>query len=132
MGSKASTYGDVYSYGILLLEIFTGKTPTDELFKDGLSLHDYVKKALLSRQISEVLDPIFVVGGASEEMEPSSIDMSDEVSHGKMEQREECLAAILRVGVACSVETPRERMNFTDVNKELKLVRKTLEGFSTN
>ncbi|XP_062095254.1 probable LRR receptor-like serine/threonine-protein kinase At3g47570 [Humulus lupulus] len=132
MGSKASTHGDVYSYGILLLEIFTGKRPTDEIFKDGLSLHDYVKRALLSRQISEVLDPVFVVGGASGEMEPNSIDISDEVAHSKKEQREECLTAILRVGVACSVETPRQRMDFTDVIKELKLVRKTLEGFSRN
>ena len=46
MGSKASTCGDVYSYGILLLEMFTGKMPTDDMFQDGLNLHNYVKMAL--------------------------------------------------------------------------------------
>ncbi|XP_039067516.1 putative receptor-like protein kinase At3g47110 [Hibiscus syriacus] len=41
MGNELSTKGDVYSYGILLLEIFTGKRPTDEMFKEGLNLHNF-------------------------------------------------------------------------------------------
>lgn len=126
MGSKVSTYGDVYSYGILILEMFTRKRPTDEMFKDALSLHEYVKNAL-PRQISQVLDPLFAVGGAGEEDDPNSLEICK-----RKDQRQECLVAILGVGVACSVETPRERMDITNVIKELKLVRKTLIEFSSN
>ncbi|KAK6152517.1 hypothetical protein DH2020_015152 [Rehmannia glutinosa] len=46
LGSNYSPDGDVYSFGILLLEMFTGKRPTDTAFKDGLNLHNHVKMAL--------------------------------------------------------------------------------------
>ncbi|XP_024020483.1 probable LRR receptor-like serine/threonine-protein kinase At3g47570 [Morus notabilis] len=46
MGSEPSRKGRAYSYGILLLEMFTGKRPADEMFKDDFNLHNFVKKAL--------------------------------------------------------------------------------------
>ncbi|XP_039067474.1 probable LRR receptor-like serine/threonine-protein kinase At3g47570 [Hibiscus syriacus] len=61
MGSELSTKGDVYSYGILSLKIFTGKRPTDEKFKEGLSLHNFVSKAFPDRMI-EIIDPILLQG----------------------------------------------------------------------
>uniref|UniRef100_A0A2N9F1Z5 Protein kinase domain-containing protein n=1 Tax=Fagus sylvatica TaxID=28930 RepID=A0A2N9F1Z5_FAGSY len=59
MGGEASTEGDVYSYGILVLEMFTGRRPTDDMFKDGLNLHDFVKMALPKRLI-EVVNPMLL------------------------------------------------------------------------
>lgn len=44
MGQRASSEGDVFSFGVLLLEIVTGKRPTDILIHEGSSLHEYVKK----------------------------------------------------------------------------------------
>ncbi|EOY10065.1 Leucine-rich repeat protein kinase family protein, putative [Theobroma cacao] len=46
MGSEVSTNGDVYSHSILSLEMFSGMRPTDEVFKEGLNLHNLVKAAL--------------------------------------------------------------------------------------
>lgn len=46
LGNEVSILGDVYSYGILLLEMFTGKRPTGTEFREALSLHNYVKMAL--------------------------------------------------------------------------------------
>ena len=42
MGGEVSTEGDVYSFGVFLMEMFLGKRPTDEMFKDDLNLHNFV------------------------------------------------------------------------------------------
>ncbi|GFZ01520.1 leucine-rich repeat protein kinase family protein [Actinidia rufa] len=49
VGEQTSTCGDVYSFAILLLEMFTGRTPTNELFKDDLNLHNFAKLTLPGR-----------------------------------------------------------------------------------
>ncbi|KAK2373544.1 putative LRR receptor serine/threonine-protein kinase [Trifolium repens] len=42
MGSEVSTCGDMYSFGILMLEMLTGRRPTDETLEDGQNLHNFV------------------------------------------------------------------------------------------
>ena len=47
--NEVSTKGDVYNYGILLLEMIIGKRPTNSLFEGGLNLHNYAIMALPNR-----------------------------------------------------------------------------------
>ena len=56
MGGQVSPLGDIYSYGILLLEMFIGKRPIDEMFKDGLSIHKFATMAL-QEHIMDIVDP---------------------------------------------------------------------------
>ena len=75
MGSDVSTYGDVCSFGILLLEMFTGKRPTNNMFKDRLNLHNNAEMALPGR-VLEVIEPILL----REDVE-SSIHSSHRMNH---------------------------------------------------
>ncbi|KAJ4723379.1 putative Receptor-kinase [Melia azedarach] len=59
LGSEVSTHGDVYSYGILLLEMVTRKKPTDLMFEGDLNLHNFAKTALPDR-IMDIVDPILL------------------------------------------------------------------------
>ncbi|XP_058094035.1 probable LRR receptor-like serine/threonine-protein kinase At3g47570 isoform X1 [Magnolia sinica] len=65
MGGEASTQGDVYSYGILLLEMITGKGPTDEMFKDNLSLHHFSKSSL-PEHVMNIVDPFLLIEARSQ------------------------------------------------------------------
>lgn len=123
MGSKISVLGDIYSYGILLLEMFTGKRPTDSMFNDKLNLHNFVKMALPER-LADIVDPIFL-SGETEEGEATAAD-SASLAHMKREKIQDSLISILRIGVSCSQEYPRERMALTEAIKELQLIRKIL------
>ncbi|PON39511.1 Serine/threonine protein kinase [Parasponia andersonii] len=111
MGSEVSPCGDLYSYGIVLLEMFTGKRPTDNMFKDGFNLRNFVKESL-PRRAKEIADPR-LFGEFEWESTTSNVIL-------------ECLIAIFKIGVACSSDLPRERKNMTIVEAELRSVRNKL------
>ena len=60
---EVSTGGDVYSFGITLLEMFAGKAPTDEAFKDGLTLPEFVSEAFPDK-MEQILDPALLLDEA--------------------------------------------------------------------
>ncbi|KAL0356410.1 UNVERIFIED_CONTAM: putative receptor-like protein kinase [Sesamum radiatum] len=119
MGVKPSILGDVYSFGILLLEIFTGKRPTDNLFTENLSLHLFVKMAVPER-VTEILDK----SALCEEVTGNAETWKEGWSYLTSEQREN-LIYILQIGVACSSESPRDRMTMRQVYQELSMIRGT-------
>ncbi|RVW98531.1 putative LRR receptor-like serine/threonine-protein kinase [Vitis vinifera] len=52
-----STKSDVYSYGILLMEVFSRKKPMDEMFTGDLTLKTWVES--LSNSVIQVVDAIY-------------------------------------------------------------------------
>ncbi|BFG22823.1 hypothetical protein CerSpe_090970 [Prunus speciosa] len=126
MGNKVSTYGDVYSYGILLLEMLTGKRPTDEMFKDGLNLHNFVRMALPER-VEEICDPVLLQRKESSTRGNARKNRNN-IEDDQGQRIRKCLVFIARIGVACSADFPRERMDIGNVVDGLYLVRDVLTG----
>ncbi|XXG58661.1 hypothetical protein AAC387_Pa04g0917 [Persea americana] len=115
MAANASTYGDVYSYGILLLEMLTGKRPSDDMFENNLNLHQFAKMALPER-VMEIIDRQ-LLSHENEVIRQSEI-------HNKLKSiMHETLVSLMKIGVSCSNDSPRERMEMKDVVIELHKVR---------
>ncbi|KAF5471070.1 hypothetical protein F2P56_011542 [Juglans regia] len=126
VGNEVSTHGDIYSYGILLLEMFTGRRPTD-IFQGSLSLHSFVKTAL-PQGVVEIADPILF----HEREEETTRNNGQNNNIIRRNKTQECLVSIFQIGVACSAERPEERMNIKDVVAGLNLIRKFFLQNGTN
>lgn len=114
---EVSTRGDVYSFGILLLEMFTGKRPTDEMFMEDLNLHSFVQRAVPDR-VHEAVDPSLF----KEVLE--NRDSTREGSRWRSRSKiEDALVIVLKIGVLCSKELPRERMDMKEVVGKLQSIR---------
>ncbi|KAK2978085.1 hypothetical protein RJ640_001503 [Escallonia rubra] len=104
------------SYGIMLLEMFTGKRPTDSMFIDNFSLHNYVKFSLPDH-VMEIIDSMIIL----KEMEGLNENKHGEGEFAKLKS---CLESILQLGVICSAELPHEIMDSGNVVKELHRITK--------
>ncbi|WOG91974.1 hypothetical protein DCAR_0311230 [Daucus carota subsp. sativus] len=91
---QASKEADVYSFGIVLLEILTGRKAV--MFTEDEDIVKWVKKQLQRGQISELLEPGLL------ELDPESSEW------------EEFMLG-LKVGLLCTTTDPIERPSMTDV-----------------
>ncbi|KAK9989802.1 hypothetical protein SO802_030041 [Lithocarpus litseifolius] len=100
-----STRGDVYSYGILLMETFTRKNPTDDMFVGEMSLRGWVRQSL-PHSVIEVIDS-------------SLLKRGEENFNAKLD----CMLSIMQLAITCSTEAPEERSNMRDVVTTLKKIK---------
>ncbi|KAI4310716.1 hypothetical protein MLD38_035670 [Melastoma candidum] len=90
---RCSTKGDVYSYGVVLLELLTGKRPTDSADFGDNNLVGWVKQHA-KRRISDVFDPELMKEDPNLEIE---------------------LLQHLKVACACLDDRPQKRPNMIQV-----------------
>ncbi|CAO2199016.1 unnamed protein product [Urochloa humidicola] len=114
-GSAVSTIGDVYSLGILLLEMFTGKNPTDDMFRE-VDLHQYSKQVLIGR-ILDITDSTIWL----------HVESKDSITRSRIKN---CLVSVFRLAISCSKRNPRARMMMRDAVVEMHKIRDSYHKFS--
>lgn len=111
--------------------MFIAKKPTDEMFKEGLSLNIFAS-ALDENQVLKVADRRLV-----EDYEYSTQSSSTDYhihSDGSsanthlMCKAVECTAAIIRVGLCCTVQQPKDRWTMRQASTKLQGIRQTILG----
>lgn len=95
---KITEKGDVYSYGVVLLELLTGKRPQDDIFRDhDFSIVQWANALLAEDQPEEIFDEN-ILGAAPDEV----------------------LLAALSVAMNCTNEVPKARPSMQHVVKVLQ------------
>jgi serine/threonine protein kinase len=110
MSEVISTKGDVYSFGVILLEMITGSSPTDEKINNGTSLHEHVARAF-PKNTSEIVDPTMLQG----EIKVTTV-------------MQNCIIPLVRIGLCCSVASPNDRWEMGQVSAEILKIKHELSS----
>ncbi|KAL1211439.1 putative inactive receptor kinase [Cardamine amara subsp. amara] len=99
---KISQKADVYSFGILILELLTGKSPTHpQLNEEGVDLPRWVQSITDQQTPSDVLDPELI------RYQPQS---------------SESIIRLLKIGMSCTAQYPDSRPSMADVTRLIEEV----------
>ncbi|KAF0934745.1 hypothetical protein E2562_028334 [Oryza meyeriana var. granulata] len=123
---KASRKSDVFSYGILLLEMFTAKRPTDHMFNGELSLRQWVFDAFPTRLV-DVIDQKLLQDERRNGI--GDIGTAFDVSSNMLDR---CLVSIVELGLLCSSDLPEKRISIMEVVKKLQKVKTDYESHSNS
>lgn len=110
MEGIVSTAGDVYSFGIMLLEAFTGKNPTEDMFTENLSLRQWVV-ASHPTALMDIADTSLFLG---------EVKLSP--------QQEVCICCVMELAIECSRETAEQRPSMKDVVVRLTKIKDRFLG----
>lgn len=100
---KITEKSDVFSYGVVLLEIITGKKPVDPSFPDGQHVIQWVREHLKSQK-----DPV---------------DVIDQKLQGLPDTQIQEMLQALGIALLCTSNRPEDRPTMKDVVALLKEIR---------
>ncbi|XP_030460743.1 leucine-rich repeat receptor-like protein kinase PXL1 [Syzygium oleosum] len=92
---KVDEKSDIYSYGVVLLELLTGKTPLDPSFGESIDIVQWVRTKIKdNKTLDEALDASIA---------------------GQCKPVQEEMLLVLRVALLCTAKLPKERPSMRDV-----------------
>ncbi|XP_074318112.1 uncharacterized protein LOC141654900 [Silene latifolia] len=116
LGNEPSPNSDVYSYGILVLELMTGKRPTDNIFQEEFNLQIYAEGALPGN-VLDIIDPNLEDNEMTEKVD--DLRAIQAIPHRQVE----CMKSLINVGLSCSKHLPQDRMKISDAISKLRVAR---------
>ncbi|KAF0896638.1 hypothetical protein E2562_026753 [Oryza meyeriana var. granulata] len=125
---KASRKSDVFSYGIMLLEVFTGKRPTCPMFVGDMSLRKWVAEACPAR-LGDIVDDRLLQGETLMQKDVLQNNATF-LQRSATWPNEGLLLSIFELGLMCCSSSPAERMEINDVVMKLKSIRKDYSTFT--
>nr|QAS62460.1 LRR receptor-like serine/threonine-protein kinase EFR [Sedum alfredii] len=115
MGAEISPKGDIYSYGIVLLELITGKRPTDDMFNNDVSLRSFAERGIQDHNVEEIVDQCLMN------------EVCDAIATRRNPERMKSellniLISFIEVGISCSAESSNDRMDIQSAVRRLKKI----------
>uniref|UniRef100_A0A0E0F8T9 non-specific serine/threonine protein kinase n=1 Tax=Oryza meridionalis TaxID=40149 RepID=A0A0E0F8T9_9ORYZ len=117
---KASRKSDVFSFGIMVLEVFTGKRPTDPMFIGGLTLRLWVSQSFPENLINVADEHLL----QDEETRICFDHQNTSLGSSSTSRSNSFLTSIFELGLLCSSESPEQRMAMNDAVSKLKGIKK--------
>uniref|UniRef100_M1DDC5 Protein kinase domain-containing protein n=1 Tax=Solanum tuberosum TaxID=4113 RepID=M1DDC5_SOLTU len=106
-----SSSGDVYSYGIMVMEVLTKRRPTDEeICNENLDLRKWITQSF-SGSMMDIVD--------------ANLFREEEQITSKSEM---CIASMIELALDCIKEMPKSRISMKDVVKRLNKINNTFSG----
>lgn len=102
-----STRCDVYSFGVMLMETFTRKRPSDDMFGGDLSLKSWVERSFMHSP-TQIIDANLLINTEEEDIGKNLM---------------QCVLSVLDLALKCSAESPRDRINMKEALVELKKIK---------
>ncbi|CAI9757229.1 unnamed protein product [Fraxinus pennsylvanica] len=100
-----STMADVYSYGIMLMETFTKKKPTDDMFVGEFTMRKWVLESFPD-EIMHIVD----------------VDLVN-ADEDNIRAKESCFKLIMELALECTTDLPEDRPIAKDVLTRLKKIK---------